>query len=194
MPSESTPVSLRFVPSAALARLALQATEQATGGVRVWVSSVPDAEFIDEAALFAPPPDRVDATPDTLPKGDDRDVVERVQNTLGTRVERLLSNFAFEAAARKERKFPITQGQEFTPPVFERLLQTLPIPRSQAPAVFSRLAEELRQAARNRLLGGDWGWLCEEPPELVLEISAPLERLPADRPRARVIGGIAKDR
>ena len=46
-------------------------------------------------------------------------------------------------------------------------------------------------AARTRQFGGDWGLLVEQPAGLALE-TAPFERLPADRPRARVIGGTAR--
>src|SRR5439155_6355174 len=149
---------------------------QAAGGFRAWISYLPGAKFVDDADFFAPGRDYLDATPEALPGGDARDIVERARQALGTRVERLLSNFAFEAAARKEEKFHVTEGERFTTPVYEALLQSLPILPAQAGPVFSRLVEELRQATRNQLLGGDWGWLREGPSGLVLEIAAPLQR------------------
>jgi hypothetical protein len=154
---------------------------------------LPNAEFVDVTAWFSPGRERLEATPEGLP-GAEEDVVLRTQQAIGTRVERLLSNFAFEAAARKEKTFPVTDGERFVDPVHEALLKSLPLARSQASPILARLAQELRDAARNAALGGDWGFLREGPQGLVLEIAAPLERLPADRPRARVVGGIAKGR
>jgi hypothetical protein len=198
MASASASGASQFVPSTALARLALEAAqrqEQPRAGETawVWVTFLPAADFMDGAAWFVPERERLEATPEGLPSAEE-DVVQQAQQAIGTRVERLLSNFAFEAAARKEKTFPVTEGERFTHPVHEGLLKSLPIARSEAGLVLARLAQELRAAARNRTLGGDWGFLREGPEGLVLEIVAPLERLPADRPRARVIGGIAKGR
>jgi hypothetical protein len=196
MASPSTPGVPRFLPSTVFARLALEAAqrpERPRAEGTAWVTSLPAADFADMAGWFGPGRERLEATPEGLP-GTEEDIVRQAQQAIGTRVERLLSNFAFEAAARKEKTFAVTDGERFTSAVHEGLLKSLPIARSEAGPMLVRLAQELREAARNRTLGGDWGFLREGPEGLVLEIAAPLERLPADRPRARVVGGIAKGR
>jgi hypothetical protein len=197
MASASASGAARFLPSPALARLALDAQREEPPRIpdtaSTWVSSLPAAGFVDVTAWFGPGRERLEATPEGLPAAQE-DVVRRVQEAFGTRVERLLSNFAFEAAARKEKTFPVTVGEGFTGPVQEGLLRSLPIAPAKAGPVLARLSHELRDAARSGTVSGDWGFLREGPEGLVLEIAAPLERLPADRPRARVVGGIAKGR
>jgi hypothetical protein len=198
MASASAAGASRFWPSTALARLALEAARpqerpRAGEATRAWVSWLPAADFVDVAGWFAPGRERLEATPEGLP-GTDEEVVRSVQQAIGTRVERLLSSFAFEAAARQEKTVPVTTGEGFTEPVQEGLLRSLPLVRSKAGPVLARLAQELREAARSGTLGGDWGALREGPAGFVLEIAAPLERLPADRPRARVVGGIVRGR
>jgi hypothetical protein len=182
-----------------LARLALQAEqrqEQAPKAAKegIWLSFHPNATFIDADVCFGPGQDRLEATPEGLPDPDEKALIESVQAAIGTRVDRLLSSFAFEAASRKEKIYPITDGEQFTTPVYEGLLRNLPLQHSKAGPVLARLAQELREAAQQHDLGGDWGSLREQPHGLVLEIAAPLERLPADRPRARVVGGNAQSR
>lgn len=198
MASASASGAARFLPSTSLARLALEAARRqerprVEGTASAWVSSLPAADFVAETAWFGPGHERLEATPEGLPSTEE-EVVRHAQQAIGTRVERLLSNFAFEAAARKEKTFPVTEGERLTGPVQEGLLKSLPIARSEAGPVLACLAQELREAARNGILGGDWGSLREAAEGLVLEIAAPLERLPADRPRARVVGGIARGR
>ena len=198
MASVSASRALRFLPSTGLARLALEAAQRqerprAKETAWAWVTSLPAAEFVDVSGGFAPASAHLEATPEGLP-GAAEEIVQHAQQAIGTRVERVLSSFAFEAAARRETTFPITEGERFTDPVAEGLLKDLPLARSEAGPVMARLAQELRDAARHGTLAGDWGSLRESPDGLILEIAAPLERLPADRPRARVVGGIAKGR
>jgi hypothetical protein len=196
MASPSAPGIRRFLPSTSLARLALEAAQSQERPLlkeAVWVSFLPVAEFVDVSEWFVPGRERLEATPEGLPEAE-ADIVRRAQEAIGIRLERLLSNFAYEAAARKEQTFSVTDGERFTRPVQERLLQSLPIPRRDAGTVLAGLAGELRDAARNGTFGGDWGFLREGPKGLYLEIAGPLDRLPADRPRARVVGGIVKGR
>jgi hypothetical protein len=186
----------RFLASAALARLALRAArhKEQPQNVRIWISYLPRATFVDEADLFGRAQEFLEATPDGWPQANEESIVLGAQQAIGTRVERLLSNLAFEAAVRKEKTFPVTVGEQFTKPVNEGLLKSLPIPISEMAPVLARLVEELRIAAHEQSLKGDWGSLREESQGLVLEIAGPLERLPVDRPRARIVGGMAKDR
>jgi hypothetical protein len=188
----------RFVASEQLARLALHAAEPhenlpAVGG-GVWVSFLGEAVFFDEAARFAQGKERLQATPEGLAAPDAKDIVLRTQQAIGTRVERLLSSLGFEAAARKEKTAPVSSGEHFTPHVREALLNSLPIPRAHSEPILTCLMKDLRMAAKDQTIAGDWGALREGTQGLFLEIAAPLERLPADRPRARVVGGLAKER
>ncbi len=113
------------------ARLALEAARRqdrsrAEEPAGAWVTYLPAADFVDVTAWFAPGQERLESTPDGLP-GADEEVIRRAQQAIGTRVERLLTHFAFEAAARKEKTFLVTNGQRFTEPVQEGLLRSLPI-------------------------------------------------------------------
>ncbi len=198
MASASASGPSRFLPSPVLAHLALEAAQgperpRGEHATRAWVTSLPAAEFVDVSTWFIPGREHLEATPEGLP-GAGEDVVQAVQQAIGIRVERLLSSLAFEAAARKETTLAVTDGDQLTDPVREGLLQSLPLARPETGPVLAQLAQELRNAARNGSLKGDWGSLREGPGGLVLEIAAPLERLPADRPRARVVGGTARRR
>ena len=108
MDSTSASGGSRFLPSTLVARLALDAARrqerpEAAEPAWAWVSYLPVARFVDVTPRFSPGRERLEATPEGRP-GSEENVIGQAQEAIGTRVERLLSNFAFEAAARSSAR------------------------------------------------------------------------------------------
>jgi hypothetical protein len=69
------------------------------------------------------------------------------------------------------------------------LLEALTLVREEAGPFFSRLRDDLRQEAIANRFGGDYGHLIERDNRLLLSLAPYEPQQPADRPRARLIGG-----
>lgn len=156
-----------FLPSATLAQMALSASEE--------------DPFSCQGIAIAP---------QGPPEPDGSNLLERVRQSVGTRIDRMFATLAYRAAACGHRELLLSHGEKLTQPVREGLLRDLLLDPERAEPVLEQLHRELTEEARAGRFGGDWGCLAERDGSLVLAIVPEEEPapLPAEAP-ARVVGG-----
>jgi hypothetical protein len=160
-----------FLPSKVLAQLALQAVE--------------------DRSSFSPMFSALAVAPEGFEGSEHENLLELVRKSIGTRIDRLFASLGEEAAESGLRELPVWNGERFTPLIEKEVIEALTLVREDAGPFLSRLQDELRGEARARRFGGDYGQLMEEGSRLVLTLSPFESQEPADRPRARLIGGTA---
>ena len=118
-----------------------------------------------------------------------RGAIADLRRLIGIRIEQMFGTLAFRAAARGVRAVQISVNGRFLPAIQEGVLRRIPVDYYCAQDVLNGLHRDLVQFASQAALAGDWGQLRCTGSSLWLEVTALISELPAEEPRARLVGG-----
>lgn len=108
-----------------------------------------------------------------------RDVLESVRHSLTSRIGLWLAGLAYRAEREHRERVLIAENNQFDCTAKQELLDALGLPAEQTDAFFELLLRELREAARDELVGGAWGRLTDQAENRLVVAVKPRTEHPA---------------